>query len=106
VIACRHRSSLLGVSRQVYDYARAEVGLYRQYRSVGARRRTPRQVARAYLYLTTRLPYLLMSRRRRAQWLVPAAENAGRLVGGWQSRATPALAPAGSSINCTPVSDD
>jgi GT2 family glycosyltransferase len=88
VIAYRHRHSVGGVARQVYDYARAEVGLYRRYRGLGATRRTPREIARAYFYLATRLPYLLMTRKRRARWLVAAAENAGRIMGAWQSRGT------------------
>jgi glycosyltransferase involved in cell wall biosynthesis len=86
VIHCRHRNSLPGLARQVFDYARAEVGLYHEYRGQGARRRTAGQVARSYLYVLTRLPFLVMSRRRRANWLVAAAGNLGRVAGSFQHK--------------------
>jgi glycosyltransferase involved in cell wall biosynthesis len=86
VIRCRHRDSLLGLSRQVFDYACAEVGLYHEYRDRGAKRRTAREVGRSYFYLLTRLPYLVMPRRRRARWLVTASANLGRIAGSFQHR--------------------
>ena len=86
VIACRHRESSLAGARQVLDYARAEVRLYKQYGSVGARRRRATEVARSYIYLLTRLPYLVISRRRRTTWLVTAAHNLGRVWGSVEHR--------------------
>lgn len=86
VIHYRHRGSLWSVARQVYDYARMEALLYREYRDHGARRRKARQLARAYLYPVTRLPYLAMSRHRRGLWVVVASENCGRIVGSVQQR--------------------
>ena len=74
------------VDRQVVDYARAEVQLYKQYRGSGARRRAPRDVARSYSYLATRLPFLVMSRRRRYMWLTVAAAQAGRVLGSLEHR--------------------
>jgi GT2 family glycosyltransferase len=81
VMHCRHRPSQFAGARQVLDYARAEVQLYKQYRAAGARRRRVSEVVRAYFYLVTRLPFLVMSRRRRTMWLVSAANNLGRIRG-------------------------
>jgi glycosyltransferase involved in cell wall biosynthesis len=86
VMHCRHRESSLAGARQVLDYARAEVRLYKQYRSAGARRRSAAEVAGSYLYLAARLPYLVISRRRRTMWLVTTAHNLGRLWGSVEHR--------------------
>lgn len=86
VMHCRHRESSLAGARQVLDYARAEVRLYKQYRSAGARRRRAADVGRSYLYLLTRLPFLVMSRRRRTIWLVAGAGNLGRIWGSVEHR--------------------
>jgi glycosyltransferase involved in cell wall biosynthesis len=86
VMHCRHRDSQLAGARQVVDYARAEVQLYKQYRAAGARRRRASEIVRSYAYLVTRLPFLVMSRRRRNMWLVGAANNLGRIWGSIEHR--------------------
>lgn len=86
VVRYRHRDSLGGVARQVFDYARSEVGLYRAYRAEGARRRTLREVARSYLRSAAQLPLTPFSRRRRVVLVVSLAENLGRLAGSLEHR--------------------
>ena len=82
----RHRDGVGDSVRQVYAYAGSGAQLYRRFRADGARRRSLAQVAGAWSGLAVRLPYLAASRRRRAIWLVHAAENAGCIRGSIRHR--------------------
>ncbi len=82
----RHRDSLPAAARQVYNYGRAEVRLYRDYRHLGMARRERRDIAGSCFYLLTRLPFLPMSRRRRGYWLIMAAIAWGHIVGSVRCR--------------------
>jgi glycosyltransferase involved in cell wall biosynthesis len=82
----RHRDALGDSVRQVYAYAGSSAQLYRRFRAHGARRRSLAQVAGAWGGLAVRLPYLAVSRRRRAIWLVHAANNAGCIRGSIRHR--------------------
>jgi glycosyltransferase involved in cell wall biosynthesis len=86
VVQYRHRDSLAGLARQVFNYARSEVGIYSKYRVIGARRRPLGDVLRSYVYTVTALPSAVVSRRRRAAWTVTIAENLGRIVGSCEYR--------------------
>ncbi|MBW3548197.1 MAG: glycosyltransferase [Actinobacteria bacterium] len=77
----RHRDSLPAAARQVYNYGRGEVRLYRDYRHLGLARRELRDIAGSCFYLLSRLPFLPMSPRRRGYWLVMAATAWGHIVG-------------------------
>ena len=77
----RHRTSLRASARQVYGYADSSARIYRRYRGAGAQRRSLRRVASSWAFLATRLPFVVLSRRRRGSWLIAAAENAGRIRG-------------------------
>jgi GT2 family glycosyltransferase len=81
VVHYRHRSTILASARQTYSYAREGVLLYRRYRAYGACRRSIREVVWSYVYLATRLPFLLMGRKQRGYWVIKAAETAGRIAG-------------------------
>lgn len=86
IVHYRRRSTLNGLAHQVYDYAQADVRLYRDYRASGARRPPLRSTFRTFRYLVTRLPYLAMAERRKGMWVVVAATVGGHLVGSWNNR--------------------
>lgn len=86
IVHYRRRSSLRGLAHQVFDYAQADVRLYKDYRHLGAPRRSARAVLRSFSYPVTRLPYLVMSRRRRGQWITVAVSTWGHVVGSWRNR--------------------
>ncbi|MCU1381396.1 MAG: hypothetical protein JWL71_93, partial [Acidobacteria bacterium] len=81
VVHYRLRGNARAMLRQIYWYNEPYPKLYKEYRAVGARRRGPRKVAERYLWVLTRLPYLLLGQSRRTIWCVVAAQNAGRLAG-------------------------
>jgi glycosyltransferase involved in cell wall biosynthesis len=81
VVGYRHRGTVGEAAWQVYGYGRMNAQLLRRFRAQGLRRRSARTVARSYLYLVTRLPYVVISRRRRGFWAIEAAENLGRIAG-------------------------
>jgi len=83
----RRRATMRGVGRQVYDYARADVRLYRDFRAFGAARRPARSMARSLLYPLTRAPLAVVSRRRRGYWVVVTATVAGHVSGSVHQRA-------------------
>lgn len=86
VVHYRRRSTLNGLAAQVYNYAQADVRLYREYRAAGARRPPLRSTVGSFAYLVTRLPYLAMSERRRGMWVVVASTVGGHVVGSWTNR--------------------
>ena len=86
IVHSRMRGSARALFRQIFWYNEPYPKLYKEYRAVGAQRRRPSKVAERYLWLLTRLPYLLLGQTRRDIWYVVAAQNAGRLVGSWRYR--------------------
>jgi GT2 family glycosyltransferase len=81
VVHYRLRGNARAMFRQIFWYNEPYPRLYKEYRAVGAKRRRPRKVAERYLWVVTRLPYLLLGQSRRTIWCVVAAQNAGRLAG-------------------------
>lgn len=79
VMHYRHRTTVRGVARQAYAYGRAEPRLYARHRAAGAKRNPPATVLSSYWYVATRLPYLVMSERRRGLWFTVAAGAWGRV---------------------------
>lgn len=86
VMHYRHRDSLAGMARQIFGYAAAEARLFRTFRGKGVKRRRIGAVARSYVYPMTRLPYVLMTRRRRGMWLSVTMQTCGHLAGSWRYR--------------------
>ena len=76
---------------EIRDTATAAVTEAARIASQAARRGTETakesiEVARSYFYLATRLPFLVMSARRRNMWLVAAAAQLGRVWGSVEHR--------------------
>lgn len=86
VVNYRYLAGLKPLYRQMVDYARSEVQLYRRYKDRGARRRGVAAVAGRYWWLLSRLPYLALDTRRRTIWVAVFAEQVGRLSGSLRSR--------------------
>ena len=81
VVHYRLRGNAKSVFRQIYWYNDSFTWLFKEHQSAGARRRTPQQVARGYVWVLTRSPYLMLGVKRRYLWCALAGENAGRLAG-------------------------
>jgi glycosyltransferase involved in cell wall biosynthesis len=81
VVHYRMRGNSRDTFRQIYWYNEPYPKLFKEFRQSGAKRRRAREVAGRYVWVLTRLPYLLLDERRRNAWCVVAAENAGRLAG-------------------------
>lgn len=86
VVYYRHRDSVGGVFRQASAYGQGDVAIFAGYRALGARRHPARDVIRRYLYVVTRLPYLLMPPARRGLWFTVAGATWGRLRGSFRHR--------------------
>lgn len=86
VIQYRYREGLKPLYRQMVNYARNEVELYRRYRGRGFRRRSATQVLGRWWWLLSRLPYLAISRRRRYLWVAVLGEQVGRITGSVKAR--------------------
>jgi len=81
VVHYRLRGNARKLFRQIYWYNEPYPKLFKEYRAAGACRRPATEVAGRYLWMLSRLPYLVCGRRRRSLWCVVAAQNAGLLAG-------------------------
>ncbi|MCU1677879.1 MAG: hypothetical protein JWM93_2637 [Frankiales bacterium] len=86
VVHYRLRGTARQLYRQIYWYNDPYPLLYKEFKAAGARRRTVGQIARSYLWVLTRLPYLVMDDRRKYVWCAVAGENAGRIAGSVRHR--------------------
>lgn len=82
----RPRPGLRGVIRQRFQFGFTTALLYRDFRAHGVQRPTALEVARRWLWLATRSPYLVLSTRMRHRWVGMAASAAGRIWGSARCR--------------------
>ena len=86
VVHYRQRDTLRAYARQRYRWGRYFPMLYADFRQHGLRREPPSKILRAWFWIGTRTPFLLMGGRRRRFWIMRAADRVGRLVGSAEHR--------------------
>ena len=82
----RARSDLRGVARQHFKYGYWGSLLYREYRNDGVPNTSLLRLMKSAIWLVARLPYLVISKRRRHIWVRKAAYGAGAIKGSWKHR--------------------
>lgn len=80
VVHYRYRDTMKGIARQAYVSGLDAAQLYRDFRDAGLRRDSPAAMARGWLWLLARLPWLA-DRRRRGTYVRRAATLGGKVVG-------------------------
>lgn len=86
VVNIRLRGTTVRLLRQCLNYGEWDAEIYRRYRGLGARSRSPRALGGRLLWLTLRSPYLVLGLRRRRRWVKVLGEVVGRLIGAWHTR--------------------
>ena len=87
VMLYRYRTGTRALARQRYMYGQADVLLYRNFVPFGLPRPHVLKMARAWLALVFRIPFLLRSKTHREIWARLAAYRMGRAVGSFRYRA-------------------
>jgi len=86
VLQQRLESDAGGLARQYYAYGKSDAQLYRRFRDAGMPRPGAHGDGAPWRWIVTHAPYLLISPRRRGQWIRQAARRAGRVVGSARHR--------------------
>jgi glycosyltransferase involved in cell wall biosynthesis len=86
LVRTRYRTRLPELARQFFRRGRAAPRLFREFRAAGVPRNPPREVARDWLWLLTRVPTLLSTPERRGRWLRRASYSFGRICGSIEQR--------------------
>lgn len=80
LVAYRFRSGLWATVRQSYEYGRADARVAAKHRGQGLGQAPWTEYARAVVWLSLRVPYLVMGDVRAGLWLRFAAQRLGRLL--------------------------